>query len=135
MASYPAVRYQPLRAVDLASRTERARLTRSALKAYDNIVACWGLENEDARKIFGGVSDRPRPRILNVDAMRRISYLIGIFRALNTIFDRPLADQWVRLPNSNRIFKGSSPLAYMKHGGTPAMQTVRRLLDARVQGM
>lgn len=128
MASYPAVRYQPLRAVDLASRTERARLTRSALKAYDNIVACWGFENEDARKIFGGVSD-------NVDAMRRISYLVGIFRVLNTILDRPLADQRVRLANSNPIFGGYSPLDYMKIGGTPAMRTVRRLLDARVQGM
>ena len=37
----------------------------------------------------------------------------------------------MRLPNSNRIFGGDTPLAYMVSGGVPAMQTVRRLLDAR----
>jgi hypothetical protein len=28
-----------------------------------------------------------------------------------------------------------TPLAYMTKGGVPAMQTVRRLLDARREGM
>jgi hypothetical protein len=46
-----------------------------------------------------------------------------------------LADKWVQLPNSNSIFDGQTPLAYMLKGGQPAMQTVRRLLDARRGGM
>ena len=46
-----------------------------------------------------------------------------------------LADEWVNLPNTNRIFSGATPLAYMIKGGIPAMQTVRRLLDARRGGM
>ena len=45
-----------------------------------------------------------------------------------------IADEWVRLPNSNPIFGGTTPLAYMIRGGLPAMQTVRRLLDARRAG-
>ena len=35
---------------------------------------------------------------------------------------------------NNRIFAGQAPLAYMIKGGLPAMQTVRRLLDARRGG-
>jgi hypothetical protein len=46
-----------------------------------------------------------------------------------------LADAWITLPNSNRIFGGQTPLAYMMKGGLPAMQTVRRLLDARRGGL
>ena len=37
-------------------------------------------------------------------------------------------------PNSNPIFGGQTPLAYLMRGGLPAMQTVRRLLDARGAG-
>jgi hypothetical protein len=40
----------------------------------------------------------------------------------------------VQLPNRNPIFAGATPLAYMIHGGLPAMQTVRRLLDGRRAG-
>ena len=57
------------------------------------------------------------------------------FDIRQALHGQPLADQWVRLPNSNRIFVGSTPLAYMMKGGAPAMQTVRRLLDARRGGM
>ena len=49
--------------------------------------------------------------------------------------ERKVADEWARLPNTNRIFVGSTPLACMMKGGAPAMQTVRRLLDARRGGM
>jgi hypothetical protein len=60
---------------------------------------------------------------------------VGIFKALNILHGQELADEWIRLPNANRIFSGSTPLDYMIKGGVPAMQTVRRLLDARRGGM
>jgi len=41
----------------------------------------------------------------------------------------------VQLPNRNRIFGGGTPLDYMIKGGAPAMQIVRRLLDARRGGL
>ena len=40
----------------------------------------------------------------------------------------------MQLPNSNPIFAGRTPLDYILRGGTPAMDTVRRLLDARRGG-
>jgi hypothetical protein len=43
-------------------------------------------------------------RILSGDELFRISYLMGTFTALNTLHGQSLADRWVRLPNSSRIF-------------------------------
>jgi hypothetical protein len=37
--------------------------------------------------------------------------------ALNSLHGQPLADEWINLPNSNRIFGGGTPLGYMIQGG------------------
>ena len=139
---YPAGRYEPSPIVDLNARDERERLTPSALRAFFNVMERWSVRDEDARQLLGNVTNgpfyelkrRPRGRVLDADKLLRISYLIGIFKALNVLHSRTLADRWVGLPNSNRIFGGASPLEYMRDGGVPAMQTVRRLLDARRGG-
>ena len=34
----------------------------------------------------------------------------GIFKALNILHSQQPADEWVRLPNTNRIFRGTTPL-------------------------
>jgi hypothetical protein len=77
---------------------------------------------------------RAPDRVLDTDRLTRVSYLIGIFKALRILHSAALADRWVRLPNAHPIFDGQTPLAYMIRGGLPAMQTVRRLLDARRAG-
>jgi hypothetical protein len=74
-------------------------------------------------------------RTLDADTLTRISYLVGIFKALNILYSEALADAWMQRPNSNRIFGGQAPLAYLIKGGLPAMQIVRRLVDARRGGM
>ena len=138
---YPATRYTIAAPPDLTARAARERLSAPALKAFFNIAARWKVRDEDARALLGGVTNGPfyemkrKPdRILETDRLTRISYLIGIFKALNILHSRKLADEWIRLPNSNPIFAGDTPLAYMIRGGLPAMQTVRRLLDARRAG-
>jgi hypothetical protein len=139
---YPNTRYEPAPLVDLSSRTERERLGPSALKAFFNIMESWGVRDEDARQLLGGVTNgpyyemkrAPASRVLDSDKLLRVSYLVGIFKALNILHAKKLADEWVQLPNTNRIFSGQAPLAYMIAGGAPAMQTVRRLLDARRGG-
>ncbi len=134
----PVGRYQPAPPVDLTDRAERERLSPSALKAFFNLVARWSIRDEDARALLGGLSNGPYykwrkdpARTLDVDTLTRVSYLVGIFKALNILFGEKLADEWVRLPNANPLFAGRTPLAYMMAGGVPALQTVRRLLDAR----
>ena len=138
---YPRSRAVPPPAVDLADRAVRERLSKAAVRAFFNIVSRWKLRDEDARGLLGGMTNGPYyelkrnpDRLLDVDRLTRISLLIGIFKALNILHSESVADRWVHLPNTNRIFGGSTPLAYMLRGGVPAILTVRRLLDARRAG-
>ena len=139
--TYPVTRFEPSPLVDLSGKTERERLSPSAIKAFFNIMAKWKVRDEDARLLLGGVSNGPfyemkrdPDKVLDADRLTRVSYLVGIFKALNILYSEKLADAWVQLPNANRIFGGQSPVAYMIRGGIGAMEVVRRLLDARRGG-
>jgi hypothetical protein len=138
---YPVTRYRAEEPPDLSSREARERLSPPAMKAFFSVMERWRVRDEDARGLLGGVSNGPfyemkrKPdRLLDTDRLARISYLIGIFKALQILHGRKLADEWVRLPNRNPIFKGQTPLEYMIRGGLTGMQSVRRLLDARRAG-
>lgn len=141
-AHTPASRYAAPPLVDLSVKAERDRLSPSAVKGFLNIMARWGVRDVDARGLLGGVSSTrfyamkkaPEAAVLDQDELQRVSFLVGIFKALNILFGEDLADAWVQLPNQNRIFGNATPLAYMIRGGLPAFQTVRRLLDARRGG-
>ncbi len=140
-AVYPASSYAPSGFADLGDTEERRRLSPAAMRAFFNIMAHWKVSDGDARLLLGGVSPSAfahwrtgGSRQLEQDKLLRISYLIGIFKSLNILFSTPLADRWVSLPNSNDIFRNRTPLEYMLRGGAPAMDTVRRLLDARRGG-
>jgi hypothetical protein len=141
--AYPETRYTAPVLPDLSSSEERRRLSPSALKALFNIVRHWNVRDEDARELLGGISNgayyelKKNPRAakpLDRDTLTRISYLIGIFKSLNILYSQRLADQWMKLPNTNPIFAGHTPLEYILRGGSPAMDTLRRLLDARRGG-
>jgi hypothetical protein len=138
---YPVTRYRADEPPDLSSRQARERLSAPAIKAFFNIMTRWKVRDEDARRLLGGCSNGPfyemkrnPDRVLDTDRLVRISYLIGIFKALQILHGKTLADEWVRLPNRNPLFKGQTPLEYMIRGGLNSMQTVRRLLDARRAG-
>ena len=124
---YPTSRYEPSPLVDLSAKSERERLSRSAITAFLNIMEKWGVRDEDARALLGGMSNGPfyemkkNPnRTLDADTLTRLSYLVGIFKALNILYSEALADAWIQRSNSNRIFGGQTPLAYMIKGGLPA---------------
>jgi len=141
-AHAPSSRYAAPPLVDLSVKAERDRLSPSAVKGFLNIMARWGVRDVDAKALLGGVSNgrfyamkkAPDAAVLDQDELQRVSFLVGIFKALNILFGDELADAWIQRPNQNRIFGGASPLAYMIRGGLPAFQTVRRLLDARRGG-
>lgn len=140
--AYPKSRFEPAVLVDLNAKAERERLSKSALKGFFKLVAAWNVRDEDARQLLGGLSNsayydwKKNPdRVLEVDCITRISYLLGIYKALHIIYGDKLADEWVGLPNTNIVFEGRTPLAYMLGGGMAAMHLVRQLLDARRGGL
>ena len=99
------------------------------------------MRDKDARKLLGGISNgafyelkRKARGALDQDRLARISILTGIFKALNILYSKKLADRWIQLPNDNPMFEGATPLTYMTKGGLPAMLRVRQLLDARGGG-
>lgn len=139
---FPNSRYEPSPFVDLSAKATREKLSGSALRGFFNIMQRWEVRDEDARVLLGGVSNGPfyemkknPERVLDTDRLQRISYLVGLFKALHILYSPELADAWVTRANTNRIFRGQPPLEYMMQGGLPAMQTVRRLLDARRGGL
>jgi hypothetical protein len=126
---------------DLSSRKTQERLSPSALVGFFRLADVWKLRDEDARGLLGGISNgtyyslKRRPsKTLDQDKLTRISLLLGIFKALNILYSKKLADAWVQLSNSNPMFGGESPLASMIKGGVPAMIRVRQLVDARRGG-
>lgn len=126
---------------DLSNKEVLKRLSPSAVKAFLKIRELWELPDEDARQVLGGMSNgafyelkrKPR-RALDQDRLTRISVMTGIFKALNILYSKKLADHWVQLPNDNPMFQGETPLTYMIKGGLPAMLRVRQLLDSRRGG-
>ena len=141
--TYPKSRFEPAVLVNLHAREERERLSASALKGFFKLAGAWQLRDEDARELLGGVPSstfyewkkNPEPVVLSVDRITRVSFILGIYKALHILYGDQLADEWVRLPNTNAVFGGRTPLAYMLAGGLLAMQTVRKLLDARRGGL
>ena len=126
---------------DLSNKDVARRLSPSAVKGFLKIAVLWELRDEHARQLLGGMSNgayyelkKTGSRTLDQDRLTRISLLTGIFKALNILYRKKLADRWVYLPNSNPMFGGEMPLAYMVKGGVPAMLRVRQLLDARRGG-
>ena len=134
--------YRSESAANLSDPITRRRLSPAAVKGFLGIMEKWGLRDPEARQLLGGMSTgsfyalkkEPKGRVLDQDTLTRISLLIGIFKALNILYGTRLADSWVLLGNTNPLFSGRTPLAYMLQGGTPAMEVVRRLLDARRGG-
>lgn len=140
--AYPKSRFEPTYLVDLNTRAERERLSASALAGFFRLMDAWRVRDEDARELLGGLSSssfyewKKKPqRVLEVDRITRISYLLGIYKSLHILYGDKLADEWIHLPNTNPVFQGRAPLAVMLAGGLLAMQTVRRLLDARRGGL
>ena len=87
-----------------AGRTTRTRRDEVALRAFFRLVELWGLTMEEARVLLGRPSRATlynwkagRARGLPHDTLQRISYLLGIHKALQILYSEPaLADAWVR---------------------------------------
>ncbi len=120
----------------------RRRLSAPAIRTFFNIGATWGLSVAEQRALLGwpAPSTYHKYKAGNVgtlpyDMLQRVSLILGIYKALHILYPQAeMADQWVRLRNSNPIFGGKAPIDHMADGGIDGLYRVRRLLDARRGG-
>ena len=118
---------------------DRRDLAGPALRAFFRIAERWGLSAEQERVLLGrpGRSTffrwkRDLAGQLPHDALERISYLLGIYKALHLLFpDEAQADGWVRRPNAAPLFGGRSALDRMLGGQVADLFVVRQYLDAQ----
>lgn len=67
---------------------------------------------------------------LSGDTVERLSYLLGIWKALVILFPTPAnRGLWLRQPNAAPPFNGQAPLARMLSGQVADLYVVRQVLD------
>lgn len=111
---------------------------RVALKFFFNLMDHWGCTAEEQRALLGSIGNTTfykYKRLPNVrlphDMLERISYLMGIHKALSIIFsnNRERVYKWVSSPNTAAPFNGQTALTYMLVGRVMDIADVRRYLD------
>ena len=119
---------------------DEAQMSRVAVKLFFGIAEEWGLTDEQ-RCTLAGLGTRTTlhnwrqklaagdPIKLGKDTLERLSYLAGIYKAVQLLFSDPTQwKNWVRKPN--RDFGGASALERMLVGRVVDLVDVRRYLDA-----
>jgi hypothetical protein len=114
-----------------------------ALDTFFRLMEFWGLTVAQAMTLLGLTSRSTymswkarAPARLAPDTMERISYLLGIHKALRILFSRneQSVREWVKVPNSNPLFGGRPALERMLSGRVADLYEVRRFLDAQRGG-
>jgi hypothetical protein len=122
-------------APDLATREAGQAL----LRTFFSIADAWHLTAAE-RMVLLGVRSRStfhlwregKSGALSADTLERLSYLFGIYKALQILMPSPeSADEWVRKPNTAPLFNGQSALERMLSGHVADLYEVRRYLDAQ----
>lgn len=117
----------------------RRDLARPALNAFFNICEKWDLTSEQARILLGSPArstyyrwKRDRTGALTHDALERISYILGIYKALHILFAASAqADGWIKRDNSAALFGRHSALERMVGGQVADLYVVRQYLDSQ----
>ena len=72
---------------------------------------------------------------LSPDTLERLSYLFGIYKALQMLLpSTEAADAWIRKPNAGSLFNGVSALDRLRAGKVADLFLVRQYLDAQRGG-
>ncbi len=110
----------------------------AALRTFFGIARAWDLSAAEEQRLLGvqrstiyAWRSGDFPARLDADTLERLSYVFGIYSALQVLF--PVverADAWIRKPNTAPLFGGDSALARMLGGKVADLFEVRRYLDA-----
>ncbi|MGV8991164.1 MAG: MbcA/ParS/Xre antitoxin family protein [Thiobacillus sp.] len=127
-----------------AQNTPSSRdLSAAGLRAFFNIARDWDLNTDEQMVLLGGPGrstffkwkSAPNTADLKRDTLERLSYLLGIYKALQILLPASTsADAWVKKPNTATLFGGKSALSRMLGGNVADLLAVRQYLDARRGG-
>jgi len=118
-------------------------LSAAGLRAFFNIARDWGLSTDEQMVLLGAPGrstffkwkSAPEAADLKRDTLERLSYLLGIYKALQILLPAvAAADAWVKKPNSAPLFGGRSALDRMLGGNVADLVAVRQYLDDRRGG-
>src|SRR5438128_682101 len=92
------------------------KLASTALNAFFNIAHCWQLTTEEEQILLGNPArstffkwKKERQGHLSQDTLERISYLLGIYKALQILLPSDDAvNAWPRKSNFAPLFNGST---------------------------
>lgn len=109
----------------------------AGLDVFWNIAREWGLSSHERASLLG-VEDRTveewrvhSPPRLERAVLMRISYVLGIYAALQNIF--PFHERharWLRAPNDAPFLNGQCALDRMLSRDTEGLQLIRRYLES-----
>ena len=113
---------------------------RAGLAAFFEIADRWRLSADEAMTLLGRPPratfyrwKRGEVGAVGLDLLERLSHLLGIHRALHTLFpDADHADDFVRRPSPLPPFDGVAPLTLLLGGAVSDLYVVRQALGARV---
>jgi hypothetical protein len=123
-------------------QAREAALAAPALRAFFAIASRWGLSTAQQRTLLGGPPSstffkwkKEQGGNLPRDVLERISYVLGIYKALQILLPEPeRADRWITAPNAAPLFGGGTALERMLAGNVGDLFAVRQYLDAQRGG-
>jgi hypothetical protein len=118
-------------------------LSAAGLRAFFAIARDWALNTEEQMVLLGAPGrstffkwkSAPESADLKRDTLERLSYLLGIYKALQILLPSTAsANAWVKKPNTAPLFGGKRALDRMLGGNVADLLAVRQYLDARRGG-
>ena len=117
----------------------------AGLRTFARIVGLWRLPASDAMALLGVDSrssyydllkrarEAREVNGLSRDQLDRLSYLLGIYESIRTLFphSEKTRNEWVSRANTASLFGGKSPIEVMRAGMIGLYETFAHLASAR----
>ena len=107
--------------------------------AFASIAETWKLSMDEQLSLLGNPARstyfkwRKEGGVLPRDTVDRISYILGIYEALNILLEEQAASDWVRAPNTYPMFGGRPAIDVMTQD-LVSLHKVRTMLDVERGG-
>ncbi len=107
-----------------------------AIKAFVKLCQLWKLDKKQQVHLLDLPTDitllelEKNPNLMSDVVLERISYLLGIYKQLNTYFtDEKQANSWIHKKNKAELFSGKTALEYMLKENGAHLSSVKQYLE------